>query len=224
MTGFLAAIKALVWKDLLLELRNKDVIVSVISFAILCMVIFNFAFGFSAKLSPMIAPGVLWVSITFAGVIGLNRIFLLETDEGNLIGLLTSPVSRESIYFAKMFSSLLFMVMAEAILLPIFAILFNVSLFQPYLILVVFLGTIGFAAIGTLFAAIAVNTRSRDIMLPMLFLPVVIPVIIGSVVASASILDGGSWTDFSKGIQLVVVFDVVALLISALTFGQVVQE
>ena len=220
----LIAIKTMVWKDLLLELKSKDVIISIVSFALLALVIFNFAFGSSSQLASLIAPGAIWVSITFAGVIGLNRLFVIEHDQGSIVGLLLTPVSRDSIYFGKMLSMFVFLTISEIILLPIYAILFNTSITHPIFLLIVVLGTIGFASLGTLFSAMAVNTRSREIMLPVMFLHIVMPILIGSVVASANILDGGGWSDAARGIHIIIVFDVLSLVVSPLLFEQIMQE
>ena len=220
----LIAIKTMVWKDLLLELKSKDVIISIVSFALLALVIFNFAFGSSSQLASLIAPGAIWVSITFAGVIGLNRLFVIEHDQGSIVGLLLTPVSRDSIYFGKMLSMFVFLTISEIILLPIYAILFNTSITHPIFLLIVVLGTIGFASLGTLFSAMAVNTRSREIMLPVMFLPIVMPILIGSVVASANILDGGGWSDAARGIHIIIVFDVLSLVVSPLLFEQIMKE
>ena len=220
----LIAIKTMLWKDLLLELKSKDVIISIVSFALLALVIFNFAFGSSSQLASLIAPGAIWVSITFAGVIGLNRLFVIEHDQGSIVGLLLTPVSRDSIYFGKMLSMFVFLTISEIILLPIYAILFNTSITHPIFLLIVVLGTIGFASLGTLFSAMAVNTRSREIMLPVMFLPIVMPILIGSVVASANVLDGGGWSDAARGIQIIIVIDVLSLVVSPLLFEQIMQE
>jgi len=224
LTGFWPTVTALLWKDILAELRTRDIVTSVLAFALLSLVIFNFALRPSPQLTPAVAPGVLWVAFTFAGVLGLSRSFVLEKDRGNLEGLLLTPTSRDALYVGKMLGSLVFMLVAEVIILPVFAILFNINPFQPGLLLIMLLATLGFAAVGTLFSAIAVNTRSREIMLPMLFLPLVVPVIIGAVVASGTALEGGSWSDIMKWIQLIAVFDVLFLVFSAFAFEHVLQE
>ena len=127
-------------------------------------------------------------------------------------------------YVGKMLGSLVFMLVAEAILLPVFAVLFNISPFQPALLLIILLATLGFVSVGTLFSAIAVNTRSREIMLPMLFLPIVVPVVIGSVVASGSVLEGRPWGDIVNWVQLIAIFDLLAVVFCALAFEHVIQE
>ena len=224
MTGFWSVVATMMWKDVLTELRAKEVVTAVLAFAILTLVILNFAVNKEAQMTPVVAPGVLWVSFTFAGVLGLTRTFALEKDRGNLEGLLLTPAGRDAIFAGKMLGGLTFMLAAEAVLLPFFAILFDVSPFQPMLLLVILLATLGFVAVGTLFSAIAVNTRSREIMLPMLFLPIVVPVVIGAVAATAGVLEGQSWGEIAKWVQLIAVFDVLALVFCAFAFEHVIQE
>jgi heme exporter protein B len=223
-TKFWPTVAALAWKDILSELRARDIVISILAFAVLSLIIFNFALRPSPQITPIVAPGVLWVAFTFAGVLGLTRAFVLEKDQGNLVGLLLTPTSRGALYVGKMLGSLFFMLMAEVVILPVFAVLFNLSPFQPELLLIILLATIGFASIGTLFSAIAINTRSREIMLPMLFLPIVVPIIIGAVVSSGIALEGGPWSDSVKWVQLIAVFDVVVLVFSGFAFEHVLQE
>ena len=224
MTGFWSVVVTMMWKDVLTELRAKEVVTAVLAFAILTLVILNFAVNKEARLTPVVAPGVLWVSFTFAGVLGLTRTFALEKDRGNLEGLLLTPAGRDALFVGKMLGGLTFMLAAEAVPLPFFAVLFDVSPFQPLLLLVILLATLGFVAVGTLFSAIAVNTRSREIMLPMLFLPIVVPVVIGAVAATGGVLDGQSWGEIAKWVQLIAVFDVLALVFGAFAFEHVIQE
>ena len=224
MTGFWSAVMALLWKDVLAELRSRDIVISMLVFALISMVIFNFALRPSPQMITTVAPGILWVAFTFAGILGLTRIFVRERDNGNLTGLLLTPFSREAIYIGKVSGIFLFMITAEMILLPVFAVLFNLFPFRPELLLIILLATIGFSSIGTLFSAIAINTHSREIMLPILFFPIMVPIIISAVVSSGIALDGGSLSDMSGWIQLIVVFDVLALVLSAFAFEHILQE
>ncbi len=214
----------LMWKDLLLEVRTKDIVTSVVVFALLVVVIFNFAINPTPELVAAVAPGVLWVAFSFSGVLGLNRAFILEKDKGCLEGLMLCPVSRDVIFFGKMLANLLFMLTVEALILPIFSVLFNLSLFMPEVIVIAFLATVGFAAVGTLFSAMAVNTRSREIMLPILFFPVVAPVLIAAVEASAVVIGGRSWSDMGRWPQLIAVFDVLFLVASAFVFQFTLED
>jgi len=222
--SFLHKILAIVRKDVAVELRTKEMLSSMFVFSLLVIVIFNFAFELRVEDVRKVAPGVLWVTFTFAGMLGLNRSFVLEKDKGCLEGLLLCPVDRSAIYFGKMLGNVIFMTVVEAIIIPIFSVLFNLSLFQPLLLLIVVLGTLGFAGVGTLFSAMAVHTRAREVMLPILLFPVVVPAMIAAVKATGGILDGQPFSEIAHWVRLLVVFDVVFFAISFMTFDYVVEE
>ena len=224
MKEFLGPVVALAWKDILLEIRTRDIVVSGLVFALLVAVTFNFALNVTPRVVKELAPGILWVAFAFAGVLAMNRAFVLEKDRGSLEGLLLTPVSRDAIYFGKMLGTLLFMLVIEAVLLPVFAVLFNFNAFSVGLILAIFVATLGFATVGTLFAAIAVHTRSREIMLPVLFLPVILPVLIGAVEASAGSIGDQSTVSVARWLGLIAVFDLVFLVVCPWVFGLVVEE
>lgn len=222
MKKFLGKVLAILWKDILSELRTRDVIVSVLVFALLVIVIFNFAF--EPERVGLVAPGILWVALTFAGVLGLSRSFVLEKDNDCLEGLMLCPVDRAVIYFGKMLGSLTFILVVAVIVLPIFFILFNLPIFRPELVLIVVLATIGFASVGTLFSALAVNTKAREIMLPILFFPIVVPVIIAAVKATGLVLAGESWDSLSPWLQVMVAFDIIFIVVSSLVFEFIIEE
>lgn len=224
MKELLSPVIALAWKDILLEIRTKDTVASVLVFAFIVVVVFNFALNVTPGLADELAPGVLWVAFAFAGVLAMNRAFVLEKDRGSLEGLLLTPVSRDAIYFGKMVGTFSFMLVVEALLLPVFAVLFNFSAFSAGLILAIFLATLGFATVGTLFSAIAVHTRSREIMLPVLFLPIIIPVLIGAVESSAGSIEGGGPASVGRWLGLIAVFDAIYLVICPWVFGLVMEE
>ena len=224
MREFLSPILTLALKDILLEVRTKEIVSSVLLFAFLSVIIFSFAFDPTPAVVALVAPGILWVAFTFAGVLGFNRSFILEKDKGSLDGLMLCPVSRDVIYLGKLAGTFLFMVVVEALLLPVFAVLYDFSLFLPELLLIAALATLGFAAVGTLFSAMAVNTRSRETMLPLLLLPLTVPVIIAAVEATGAILDGGSLGELGRWWQLLLAFDMIFLVLSSLLFGAVLEE
>ncbi|MEE8204420.1 MAG: heme exporter protein CcmB [Dehalococcoidales bacterium] len=221
---FLSKVLVIARKDIIAEMRTKEIIVSVLVFVLLMIVIFNFAFGTDRQLMAAVAPGILWVAFAFAGVLSLNRAFIPEKEENCLEGLMACPVSRETIYVGKMLSSLLFMLIVEAITLPIFALLFNLPVLSLELITATVLATLGFVTVGTLFSALSVNTKAREMILPILFLPVIIPVIICAVKASELALAGEGWGSLSSWLQIIVAFDVIFLVVSFLTFNFVVEE
>ena len=222
--GLARPVLVLVWKDILLELRSRDIVVSVLVFGFLVVVVFNFALNVTPQRVTELAPGILWVAFAFAGILAMNRAFVLEKEQGGLDGLLLSPVSRDAIFLGKALTSFLFMLIVEAALLPVFAALLNFSAFSFTLILTIVLATLGFATVGTLFSAIAVQTRSREIMLPVLFFPIILPVIIGAVEASSRAIGGESVIGLGRWLPLLAVFDVLFLVICPWVFSVVVEE
>lgn len=221
--GFWRKVLAVLWKDVRAEIRTKDIFSAMFVFALLSVVIFQFAFDLRIDNVRQVVPGVLWVSITFAGVLGLNRSFVLEKDKGSLEGLLLTPVDRGAIYLGKMLANLVFIVVVEVFIIPLSSVFFNVPLWLPEILLVVVLGTIGFAAVGTVFSAMSVNTRAREVLLPILLLPVIVPVLIAGVRVTGGILDGEPLGDLSNWLQLLIAFDVLYLAASFLTFDVVVE-
>jgi heme exporter protein B len=221
---FWGKVLAIVRKDTISELRTKEVVSSVLVFTILMIVIFNFAFSANSELAKSMAPGILWATFTFAGVLSLNRAFVAEKEQGCLEGLMVCPISRDVIYIGKMVTSLLFMLIISMLTLPIFTLLFNVNVISLQLIAIVILATIGFVAVGTLFSAIAINTRARELVLPILFLPVVVPVVISAVKASGLAIAGEPWSQLYSWLLILLSFDVIFITLSYLIFNHVIEE
>jgi heme exporter protein B len=210
-------------KDLALERRSREMLSSMFIFALIVILVFSFSFELRVEKVTQVAPGVLWVAITFAGMLGLARSFVLERDQGCLDGLLLCPVDRSTLYLGKMLSNLIFISLTEAIILPLFFALFNLS-FKPLLLPVVLLGTLGFSAVGTLVSAMTVHARAREVMLPILLFPIVMPALIAAVKLTAGVLDGQAWAEVGRWLQLLVAFDLIFLVISYLAFDYVVEE
>ncbi len=221
---FLRHIAVIIHKDITAELRTKEMFSSMFVFALLSVVVFNFAFELRVADVTTIAPGVLWVSVTFAGMLGLNRSFVLEKDQGCLDGLLLAPVDRSAIYFGKMLGNFLFITVVETVILPIFSALFSVNLIQPWILVVLLLGSLGFSGVGTLFSAMTVHTRAREVLLPILLFPVVVPALIAAVKLTAGFLDGQALADMANWMQLLVAFDIILIAVSYMTFDYVVEE
>lgn len=222
--SFISAVRAIVWKDLAAELRSRELLSSMLVFALLVILIFNFALELDAKARATVTGGVLWVTFAFAGTLGLNRSMATEKDRGCLDGLLLAPVDRSVIYFGKAIGNLVFMFVVEAIVLPIYSILYNVNLFQPGLLLVILLGSIGYVAVGTLLASMAVQTRTRDVLLPILLFPLVIPVLIAAVKASTGILEALPVDQIRPWINLLIVYDVIFTAVAFMLFDYIVEE
>lgn len=215
---------AIFWKDVVSEFRTRDTLASVLVFSLLVIVVFNFTFESGSPEFALIAPGVLWVTFTFAGVLSLNRSFAREKEKGCLEGLMASPVDRVAIYVGKMLGCLVFMLAVEVVVVPVFGILFDLPLFPARLALIALLATVGFAAVGTVFAALAVHTRARDIMLPLLFFPIVVPVMIAAVEASAVAYAGGPWSEMASWLAIIGAFDAIFLAVSSLVFEHILEE
>ena len=215
---------AVVWKDLIAEIRGKELISAMLVFALLVIFIFNFALELDPKTRSALTAGILWVTITFAGTLGLNRSLAVEKDRGCLDGLLLAPVDRTAIYFGKSLANWIFMVIVALIVLPIYSILYNTNIISPALLLVIVLGSEGYVAIGTLLASMAVQARTRDILLPILLFPVILPVLIAAVKASAGILNGFPLEDLQTWFNLLIVYDVIFTSVAVMVFDSVVEE
>ena len=226
MIDYLRKIGAIVWKDVVAELRTKEMFSAMFVFAVLVIVVFTFAFDLrvSGERVRQVVPGALWVAFIFSGILGLSRAFVAEKDQGCLEGLLLAPVDHTAIYFGKMISTVLFMLVVEALMLPVFSAFFGVNLFDPGLILVIFLGTVGFAGVGTILSAMTAQTRAREVLLPILLLPVAAPVLIAAVKATAGILDGLPLSDLVRWLELLVAFDLLFPAAAFMTFDYVVKE
>ena len=220
----LAVIWAIGRKDLLLETRNKDVIVAISAFALLVLMIFTFAIDINQVSAKLTGPGILWASIAFAGVTGLNRAFAIELEGNTLEALMLAPISRDLIYAGKMFGNFLFITAAQIIVIPIFAVLFNLAVLRWEMLVVSLLTAIGFSAIGTLFAAMTIRVRAREVMLPLLFLPVVTPLIMAAVESTSHVVNDSSWPEIYQWIQLAVAFDIAFIVVSAFIFQQILED
>ncbi len=222
--SFVRAVGAIAWKDLAAELRSRELLSAMLVFALLVILIFNFALELDVKTRATITSGVLWVTFAFAGTLGLNRSMAVEKDRGCLDGLLLAPVDRSAIYFGKVLSNLAFMLIVEAIVLPVYSILYNTNLIVPGLIGVILLGSIGYVAVGTLLSSMAVQTRTRDVMLPILLFPVVVPVLVAAVKASSGFLQGLPMDEITPWLNLLIVYDVIFTAIAFMVFDFVVEE
>ena len=219
-----SAALAIAWKDVRLELRSRDTIVSAVVFGLIVVVVFNFGLNRTPGSLAPVAPGLLWVAYAFIGVLAMNRAFARELEQGALDGLLGAPVSKDAVFLGKMLGTLAFMLIIEAALLPVFSIMLGLSALTPVVGLIILLATVGFATVGTFFAGIAAQTRSREILLPVLFFPVIVPVIIAAVEATALALGSGPmlavWT---RWLPLLVVFDALFLVMCSWIFGFVFE-
>jgi heme exporter protein B len=223
-TSFWKAMWAVVWKDVSAEWRSREMVSSMLIFSLLVAFIFNFSLDLNPQIQRDITGGMLWVTFAFAGTLGLNRSMAIEKDRACLDGLLLAPVERSAIYFGKVIGNLVFMFMVEIIVLPLFSIFYNVNLFNLGLIGVIVLGSVGYVVVGTLISTMTVQTRTRDILLPILTFPVVLPVIASAVRASTFFLQGQSMDLIWPNINLLIAFDVIYIAIAYMVFDFIVEE
>lgn len=224
LTPFIRTVSAVLWKDLRAELRSRELVSAMLVFALLVILIFNFALELETTVRANITAGILWVTFIFAGQLGLNRSMAVEKDRGCLDGLLLAPVDRGAIYFGKMLANWVFILLMAAIILPIYSVLYNTNLFIPGLLLTILLGSEGYVAVGTLLSSMAVQARTRDILLPILLFPVVIPVLIAAVKATGGYLQGLEMVEIRPWINLLISYDVIFTTVAFLVFDSVVEE
>ena len=214
-------------KDLTVEIRSREIVSTTVFFAISCVLVFAFALVKEGRTVVDAAAGILWIAIAFSGTLALGRTFERERYTDTLRALMLAPADRPAIYVGKLLAVLAMIVAVEALLVPLVALLFQAGLFEAPLLLAAILlsGTLGFAAVGTLFAAMLVRARSRDVLLPVLLYPITIPVIIGGVRGTAALL--GVVPDVAMAqfwIGLLVFFDVVFIVLSLWTFEPLMTE
>jgi heme exporter protein B len=212
-------------KDLRLELRTRDIVTSVGLFALLVVVAASFAFPTWGRGREGVAAGVLWIAFLFAGLLGIGRSFAIEKEESCIDGLLLSPAGPEAIFLGKLLATLVFTLGVELVTLPVFVVLLQLSpgAGTAVLILAALLGTLGLATVGTLFAAMAVNTKTREVILPLLVLPIAVPLLIASVEATAAALGGRSLASAQPWLLVMAAYDALFLMVGLSTFRHVTE-
>ncbi len=224
--SFWEGVIAIAVKDIRMELRGKEIFTTTFLFSMLTLVIFNFAFDMASIDKQQTAAGVLWVAILFSGSLSMNRSFLFEKEEGCLSALMLAPLDRSSIYFAKLATNLIITLLSVAFIIPVFIILFNMNVMERFLwqSATLFLGTLAFASVGTLIAAMAVNLRAREMMGPLLMLPVVSPAVIAAVKLTGGLVRGEPVEGLYVWFQILIAFNVIYLVLSWLVFEHIIEE
>lgn len=226
MKNYFSTVFNIIEKDLLLELKSKEVVVSMLLFSLLVVIVFSFIFEPGAEYKESLVGGILWMAIIFSGVLGLNKSMLNEITGGNLNALLLAPVDRSAVFFGKVFSNFLFLIIMEIITIPIFMVFYNINIFANSFmsILVLAIGTYGFAVLGTLFSLISVKTKTREIMLPLLLLPIMIPIILAGIQCMNIYIKGEDVADSYKWLKLIGAFDVIFTAVIYAIFDYIVEE
>lgn len=223
--SLLGATLAIVQKDLAAEFRSRELFSAMLVFSLLVIIIFNFALELDIEVRRTVAAGVLWTTFAFAGTLGLNRSMAVEKDRGCMDGLLLAPVDRSAIFFGKAISNLVFMLVVEAIVLPVYAVLYNeMRIFQPAFLGVILLGSIGYIGVGTLLSTMSVQTRMREVLLPILLFPITIPVLLAAVKASGGLIAGADLSEVMTPVTLLIFYDVVFTALPYMIFDSVVEE
>jgi heme exporter protein B len=223
-TPFFKTVIAIIRKDLQAEFRSRELVSSMGLFSLLSIMIFSFALQLDNVARQTVIAGVLWVTVVFAVILGLNRSLAMERDQGNLDAMLLAPIDRATIYFGKMIGNFLFVLVIGVILLPVMTILFNVTLVNLGVVLVLVLGTLGLSIVGTLLSTMTVQTRTRETLLPIVMLPVALPVLLSAVTASTGILDGQQMSEWLPWVQLLAFIDFIYAVLCYLMFDYVVEE
>ncbi len=220
-TAFIRATFAIIRKDLQAEFRSRELVSSMLLFSFLSILIFSFALELNRIAEKEVVSGVLWVTIIFASILGLNRSLANEREQGNLDAMMLAPIDRTAIYAGKMVGNFLFSLVVGLSLLPLMTVLFNVTLTTPLMFINLALGTLGFAAVGTLLATMTVQTRSRETLLPIAMMPVTLPVLLIVVRASENILGGDP--DVGWLLTLIVI-DLIYLVLGFILFEYVIED
>jgi len=215
---------AILWKDLRSEWRSRDIVSAMLVFALLMIFIFNFALSLDSGTRANVTAGVLWTTLAFAGSLSLNRSFNMEKEQAGLDGLLLAPAERTAIYLAKLVLNLLSMLLTAAIIFPLYGLFYNINLLYPQLVLVVVLASLGYTCSGTLLAAMAVQARTRDILLPILLFPLILPLLLAAVKFTGGILAGTAFAELRTWFDLIVVYDLVFLGLGIMLFDWVIEE
>ncbi len=219
------AIRWIVWKDLVIELRSRETIASMVFFALIVILIFSFSFSMDRQATREVIAGIIWVAFAFTGMIGLGKSFSAELQHDCLEALRMAPVPGGAMYLGKAAANFAFMFVVEILLFPMFVVFFNLDVVEELAILLVifFLATVGLAAVGTLFSALTVQIRAREVMLPILLLPMAVPVMIAAVEATKGALNGDPVVLYGPWLELLAVFDVVFTVVSFWLFDFVMD-
>jgi heme exporter protein B len=222
----LARVGAVAWKDLTAERRTKANFNAVVFLAVLILMLFGFALGPDTEALRGAAAGALWLTVLFSGVLAFNRSYQMELEGGALEALLMYPGDRRSIFVGKVLANLAFVLLVEAVVVPLAVVLYDLPLLGPGpgLIGVLFLGTVGFVTLGTFYAAMASRVRAREVLLPLLLFPMLIPLLVAAEAATSALLIGDPMGEVGAWVRLLVIFDLVFLVAAFFAFDAVIED
>lgn len=219
-------VRAVLWKDMLAERRTKVNFNAVVAFAVVTLLLAGFALGPDAEALEKAAVGIIWLTILFAGVLAFNRSYQGELETGALEALLHYPGDRRAIFVGKLLANLAFVLLVEVIVVPLAAVLYHVEVLgaAPALAGVLFLGTLGFVTLGTFYAAMASRVRAREVLLPLLLFPMLVPLLLAAVECSRAVLHGDVMGDWRAWLRVLVAFDAIFLVATLLAFDSVIED
>jgi heme exporter protein B len=223
---FFSSVIAIVWKDLTTERHTRQLLSVMLVFSLTAVIVYNFALFGKLSAAREVATGFLWITILLAGTLGLNRSLMSELENRSLDAVLMAPVDRSAIYIGKLISVTVFTLIVELILIPIFTVFFNKPFWRPEVILILILGTIGYVAAGVLVTSMSVQTRTREVLLPVLLLPLTLPAVLAAAQVTAAFVapEPPVWSELQFAIALVVAFDIFMVTAGFLTYHYVVEE
>ena len=226
MSAYLGQIRAIVWKDLLLELRTRERVVAMGAFAVLAAVLFNYSIDRTVVRPQDIGAGLIWMTIVFGGLLGVGRTFHLEAEDGALQGVLMSPVPKDAVFLGKTLSNFVLLYAVSLLVVAVFMLFFGMELgTSPTMLgLALALGTLGFVALGTLFAAVSAGTRMGETLLPILILPLLVPMIVFGAGATGRLLSGRPVSEVAGNIRMLAAFALTAVAAGAVLFRFVVED
>ena len=229
MTEYLAAVWAIVWKDLRIEGRTRQTVSVMVMFSLATIIMFNFALGTALDAARNVATGLLWAIVLLAAVLGLNRSLALDRENQVFDALLIAPIPRTALYLGKVISVSLFTLLLDLILVALFTIFFNQPFYLLPVILVLFLGTIGYIAVGVLITSMTIQARTREVLLPVLLLPLSLPLVLPGALATATFVSaapfgGATWAEVQGPVLLVLAYDLLMLGVGLATYQYVVES
>jgi len=223
-TPFARVTLSIIRKDLQTELRSRELISTMGLFALLSILVFSFALELDRVAREESVSGVLWVTLIFASVLGLNRSMAAEREGSTLDAMLLAPIDRSAIFVGKLFGNYLFTLIVGIVLLPLMSVLYNFSMLQPWMLLTMLAGIFGFSTVGTLLSAMTVQTRARESLLPIALLPLTLPLLLAAVNASKGILTEAPINDWIGWVQILGIVDIIYLVMCYMTFNYVIEE
>jgi heme exporter protein B len=212
-------------KDLILELRRRESLLTMFFFGTLLLFVFHFSFDLAPERVAEMAPGLLWLAFLFTGTLGLAQLFQAERENQCLEALLLSPLDRGALFFAKVCFNFILMLLVEIVVIPLFWILFNLHTWNllPQIFLITLLGTAGFCVLGTVLSAVTLRARARELLLPLVLFPLMIPVILATIQCLGAVLRTGEIGEAVPWLRLLLGFDVIFLTVGVLVFDWVIE-